>query len=189
MCLSVSEGRGGGGGTSSFSTMNQVEFVPRLVQSPLAYSHDTYMYIPAMPTHGPKVAVIRLCGMVFGSIELGTFIGYFPTFCLEYDIVSVCVPYVLWDFLVCSQVEYVHMLNATMCATTRTICAIAENYQTDDGILVPEPLKSYMPPGMEEILKFVKPAPIDETQTKKQKKQAAGGKQKEAPAQEKVDGK
>ena len=43
------------------------------------------------------------------------------------------------------QVEYVHMLNATMCATTRTICAILENYQTEDGILVPEVLKEFMP--------------------------------------------
>lgn len=40
-----------------------------------------------------------------------------------------------------------HMLNATMCATTRTICAILENYQTEEGIVVPERLKSFMPPG------------------------------------------
>ena len=39
------------------------------------------------------------------------------------------------------------MLNATMCATTRTICAILENYQTEDGILVPEVLKPFMPEG------------------------------------------
>lgn len=37
------------------------------------------------------------------------------------------------------------MLNATMCATTRTICAILENYQTDDGVLVPEVLRPWMP--------------------------------------------
>lgn len=37
------------------------------------------------------------------------------------------------------------MLNATMCATTRTICAILENYQTDDGIIVPEVLRPLMP--------------------------------------------
>ena len=37
------------------------------------------------------------------------------------------------------------MLNATMCATTRTICAILENYQTEDGILVPDVLKQWMP--------------------------------------------
>ena len=78
-----------------------------------------------------------------------------------------------------SQVDFVHMLNATMCATTRTICAILENYQTEEGIVVPEVLKKYMPPGLNEILKFVKPAPIDEAVTKKQKKQVAGAKQKQ----------
>ena len=40
-----------------------------------------------------------------------------------------------------SQVDFVHMLNASMCATTRTICAILENYQTEEGIVVPEVLK------------------------------------------------
>lgn len=39
------------------------------------------------------------------------------------------------------------MLNATMCATTRTICAVLENNQTDEGIVVPDVLKKYMPPG------------------------------------------
>ena len=43
------------------------------------------------------------------------------------------------------EVEYVHMLNATMCATTRTICAILENYQTEDGVLIPDVLKPFMP--------------------------------------------
>ena len=45
------------------------------------------------------------------------------------------------------QVEYVHMLNATMCATTRAICVVLENNQTDEGIVVPEVLRKYMPPG------------------------------------------
>ena len=35
-----------------------------------------------------------------------------------------------------------------------------------------------MPPGLNEILKFVKPAPIDEPVTKKQKKQVAAAKEK-----------
>ncbi|XP_040280067.1 serine--tRNA ligase, cytoplasmic isoform X1 [Bufo bufo] len=69
------------------------------------------------------------------------------------------------------KVEYVHMLNATMCATTRTICAILENYQTSEGIIIPEILRDFMPPGLKEIIRFVKPAPIDEEPTKKQKKQ------------------
>lgn len=69
-----------------------------------------------------------------------------------------------------AQAEPVHMLNATMCAITRTICAIVENYQTEEGILIPPALKTYMPPGLDEFVKFVKPAPIDETMSKKQKK-------------------
>uniref|UniRef100_A0A0X3Q8N3 serine--tRNA ligase n=1 Tax=Schistocephalus solidus TaxID=70667 RepID=A0A0X3Q8N3_SCHSO len=60
------------------------------------------------------------------------------------------------------EVEYVHMLNATMCATTRVICAILENYQTDDGIIVPEVLRRFMPQGLQEKIKFVMEAPIDQ---------------------------
>ena len=63
------------------------------------------------------------------------------------------------------------MLNATMCAATRAICAILENYQTDTGILVPSVLREFMPPKYVEIIPFVKLAPIDQekekTQTKK----------------------
>lgn len=39
---------------------------------------------------------------------------------------------------------YVHMLNGTMCATTRTMCCILENYQTEEGINVPEALRPFM---------------------------------------------
>lgn len=39
------------------------------------------------------------------------------------------------------------MLNATMCATTRVMCAILENYQTEEGIVIPEKLRDFMPPG------------------------------------------
>ena len=49
----------------------------------------------------------------------------------------------LWSF----QADYVHMLNATMCATTRVICVLLELNQTDTGIVVPEALKEFMPPG------------------------------------------
>ena len=40
------------------------------------------------------------------------------------------------------------MLNGTMCATTRTLCCILENYQTAEGVNVPEALRPYMG-GME----------------------------------------
>lgn len=61
--------------------------------------------------------------------------------------------FVLSSFCFClpapdaTQTDYVHMLNATMCATTRVMCAIMENFQTETGIAVPEVLKPFMPPG------------------------------------------
>ena len=61
----------------------------------------------------------------------------------------------------CIQVEFVHMLNATMCATTRVICAILENYQTNEGVEVPKVLRPYMPAQYSQIIKFVKSAPIE----------------------------
>eukprot|EP00514_Thraustochytrium_sp_LLF1b_P003920 CAMPEP_0184509580 /NCGR_PEP_ID=MMETSP0198_2-20121128/1361_1 /TAXON_ID=1112570 /ORGANISM="Thraustochytrium sp., Strain LLF1b" /LENGTH=448 /DNA_ID=CAMNT_0026899423 /DNA_START=98 /DNA_END=1444 /DNA_ORIENTATION=- len=39
---------------------------------------------------------------------------------------------------------YVHMLNSTLCALTRTICCIMENYQEEEGVRVPEVLQQYM---------------------------------------------
>lgn len=67
-------------------------------------------------------------------------------------------------------VEYVHMLNATMCATTRVICALLENYQTEDGIIVPQAIKQYMPDDFKEVIPFKYPAPIDEEAARKKKK-------------------
>ncbi|XP_055375797.1 serine--tRNA ligase, cytoplasmic [Condylostylus longicornis] len=72
-------------------------------------------------------------------------------------------------------VDYVHMLNATMCATTRVICAILETHQTETGIKVPEPLQKYMPDKYKEEIPFVKPAPIEvEASSKKAKKHKEG---------------
>ncbi|XP_074099870.1 seryl-tRNA synthetase [Cotesia typhae] len=68
-------------------------------------------------------------------------------------------------------VDYVHMLNATMCATTRVICAILEVNQTETGIKIPTALKYWMPEKYREEIPFVKPAPIEKPETKKQKKQ------------------
>lgn len=34
--------------------------------------------------------------------------------------------------------KFVHMLNSTLCATTRTMSCILENYQTPTGVTVPE---------------------------------------------------
>ncbi|EPR77802.1 Seryl-tRNA synthetase [Spraguea lophii 42_110] len=38
---------------------------------------------------------------------------------------------------------YVHMLNATLCAVQRTLCCIVENYQDENGIVIPEALRGY----------------------------------------------
>jgi seryl-tRNA synthetase len=40
--------------------------------------------------------------------------------------------------------EHPHMLNSTLCAITRTMCAIAENYQTEEGVIIPEVLRPFM---------------------------------------------
>jgi len=40
--------------------------------------------------------------------------------------------------------KYVHMLNSTLSATTRTICVILENYQTEAGVTIPDVLQPYM---------------------------------------------
>ncbi|KAH6563282.1 hypothetical protein BASA50_002368 [Batrachochytrium salamandrivorans] len=49
--------------------------------------------------------------------------------------------------------QYVHALNCTLTATERTICCILENFQTETGVVVPEPLRNYM--GGKEFLPFV----------------------------------
>lgn len=66
--------------------------------------------------------------------------------------------------------EYVHMLNAPMCAATRVICAVLEMNQTETGIKVPEALSKFMPTQYRNEISFVKPAPIDEIETKKAKR-------------------
>ncbi|XP_024937076.1 serine--tRNA ligase, cytoplasmic isoform X2 [Cephus cinctus] len=70
--------------------------------------------------------------------------------------------------------DYCHMLNATMCAVTRVICAILEVNQTETGIHVPKAIAQFMPTQYQEEIPFVKPAPIEEAETKKQKKQKDG---------------
>ena len=50
---------------------------------------------------------------------------------------------------------YVHMLNSTMCAVTRMICIILENYQSDKGIIVPLSLRKYMPKRYCELIPYM----------------------------------
>lgn len=87
--------------------------------------------------------------------------------------------------------SYVHALNATLCATERTLCCILENYQTEDvciesrstseldisdisfqGFIVPQPLRKYIP-GAPEFLPYTKDLPKDTTSNKTKGKQAS----------------
>lgn len=40
--------------------------------------------------------------------------------------------------------DHVHMLNATLSATERTLCCVLENNQTPDGVRIPKALRPYM---------------------------------------------
>jgi len=83
------------------------------------------------------------------------------------------------------KVEFCHMLNATMCATTRVICCILENNQTDEGIVVPELLRPFM--GNIDFIKFVKPAPIEELKDAKTKGKKKGKEKKVEEQLEQLD--
>jgi len=74
--------------------------------------------------------------------------------------------------------DYVHMLNGTMCATTRVICVILETFQNEEGVAVPESLRCYMPDKYREFLPFVKEAPIDIEARKAAEKKEKSGKKK-----------
>jgi len=42
------------------------------------------------------------------------------------------------------------MLNCTLVATERTLCCLVENYQTDNGVIVPEVLRPYLAPYLDD---------------------------------------
>ncbi|KAI0167055.1 seryl-tRNA synthetase [Hypoxylon sp. FL1284] len=77
--------------------------------------------------------------------------------------------------------KYVHCLNSTLCATERALCCILENYQTEDGLRVPEPLRKYIP-GTPDFIPFSKELPKDTTSAKAKAKAEKGAKQKVAAA-------
>jgi seryl-tRNA synthetase len=56
-----------------------------------------------------------------------------------------------------ARASYCHMLNATLCATGRAICAILETHQTETGVKVPEVLRPFM--GGRDFLPFVRDPP------------------------------
>ncbi|KAI5950081.1 SES1 [Candida theae] len=62
--------------------------------------------------------------------------------------------------------KYVHCLNSTLSATERTICCILENYQREDGLVVPEVLRKYIP-GEPEFIPYIKELPKNSTSQKR----------------------
>ncbi|VDM95520.1 unnamed protein product [Thelazia callipaeda] len=80
--------------------------------------------------------------------------------CTDYQARRLKVRYGLTKKL-SGEVPYVHMLNGTMCATTRILCALLENYQEEDGICVPKALRKFMPDPYKDFIPFVKEAPIE----------------------------
>ena len=76
--------------------------------------------------------------------------------------------------------KYVHALNATLCATERALCCVLENYQTENGVHVPEVLRKWMPGGID-FIPYTKELPKDST-TSKAKAKAGGNKAKAQPA-------
>lgn len=61
--------------------------------------------------------------------------------------------------------KYVHCLNSTLCATERALCCILENYQTDDGLRVPEVLRRFIP-GEPEFIPYTAELPKNSTSQK-----------------------
>lgn len=64
--------------------------------------------------------------------------------------------------------KYVHCLNSTLCATERALCCILENYQTDDGLRVPEVLRRFIP-GEPEFIPYTAELPKNSTSQKQEK--------------------
>lgn len=67
------------------------------------------------------------------------------------------------------------MLNATLCATERTMCCILENYQTPEGVRVPAVLQPFM--GGKDFLPYNKKA-TDAFFERKQKEEVKEQKKK-----------
>lgn len=76
--------------------------------------------------------------------------------------------------------KYVHALNSTLCATERALCCILENYQTEEGVRVPEVLRKWMPDEVD-FIPYTKELPKDST-SNKAKGKAPGPKPKVPPA-------
>ena len=76
--------------------------------------------------------------------------------------------------------SYVHMLNSTLCATGRGICCLLENYQTAEGVVVPEVLRPFM--GGTSFLPFVREARVEKDEKPAAKSSSSSSKPAAAAA-------
>jgi len=74
---------------------------------------------------------------------------------------------------------FVHMLNATLCATERTMCCVLENNQTEEGVKIPKALQPFM--GGKEFIPYDKKK-VAEFMEKKAKEEAKKGGDKKGAA-------
>ena len=110
--------------------------------------------------------------------------------CTDYQSRAMNCRYAIKNLEKGQSTPFVHMLNGTMCATQRTLCCIMENYQTPEGLRVPEVLQPFM--GGVDFIKYdekkVKAwqAGLEEEAKKAEAKNKKGGK-KQKPAEEKKE--
>jgi len=86
--------------------------------------------------------------------------------CTDYQTRELEVRYGQKKGAIDSRKTYAHALNGTLCATSRTLCCLLENYQTDEGFRVPEAIKSYMPKGTPDVIPYTKELPKDTVSSK-----------------------
>ena len=87
-----------------------------------------------------------------------------------------------------SDKNLVHMLNSTLCATSRAMCAIVENYQEETGIRVPTVLQPYL--GNKEFIPYDAKALkefMDEVEKERAKKNKGKGEKKKGKKQAKKE--
>jgi seryl-tRNA synthetase len=88
---------------------------------------------------------------------------------------------------------YVHMLNATLCATERTMCCILENYQTENGVRVPTVLQPFMggidfiPYNEKKVAEFLEEKKKEEKGGAKEGKKEKAAKKEEKKEEQKVE--
>jgi seryl-tRNA synthetase len=95
--------------------------------------------------------------------------------CTDYQTRELEVRYGQKKGAIDSRKTYAHALNGTLCATSRTLCCLLENYQTEDGFRVPDALLPFMPRNTPEIIPYERELPKDTAGSKANKGAKAEG--------------